>query len=90
MSTSEFYRITTSGEFEKLDSFSEAVKALSDNGYVWFNYGQASRDDLAELVEPLKIHPLSLEDCTDENQVPKMDEFPGYTCLLYTSDAADE
>jgi len=85
MSTSEFYRISSSGELEKLDSFSEAVKALGDNGYVWFNYGKASRDDLAELVEPLKIHPLSLEDCTDENQVPKMDEFPGYTFIVFNA-----
>jgi magnesium transporter len=85
MNTSEFYRISSSGEIEKLDSFSEAVKALSDKGYVWFNYVKASREDLAELVEPLKIHPLSLEDCTDENQVPKMDEFPGYTFIVFNA-----
>jgi magnesium transporter len=85
MSTSEFYRISSSGELEKLNSFSEAVKALSDSGYVWFNYSKASRDDLAELVEPLKIHPLSMEDCTDENQVPKMDEFPGYTFIVFNA-----
>ncbi|MFZ0471569.1 MAG: magnesium transporter CorA family protein, partial [Bacteroidales bacterium] len=54
-------------------------------GYVWFNYVKASREDLAELVEPLKIHPLSLEDCTDENQVPKMDEFPGYTFIVFNA-----
>ncbi len=85
MNTSEFYRISSSGELEKLNSFSEAVKALRDNGFVWFNYEKASREDLAELVEPLKIHPLSLEDCTDENQVPKMDEFPGYTFIVFNA-----
>jgi magnesium transporter len=85
MNTSEFYRISSSGELEKLDSFSEAMKALRDNGYVWFNYVKASREILAELVEPLKIHPLSLEDCTDENQVPKMDEFPGYTFIVFNA-----
>jgi len=85
MNTPEFYRIASSGDLEKLDSFSEAVKALGDKGYVWFNYSKASREDLAELVEPLKIHPLSLEDCTDENQVPKMDEFPGYTFLVFNA-----
>jgi len=85
MNTPEFYRIASSGDLEKLDSFSEAVKALGDKGYVWFNYSKASREELAELVEPLKIHPLSLEDCTDENQVPKMDEFPGYTFLVFNA-----
>lgn len=85
MSTSEFYRISSSGELKKLDSFSEAVEALKDSGYVWFNYWKASRENLAELIEPLKIHPLSLEDCTDENQVPKMDEFPGYTFIVFNA-----
>jgi len=85
MNTPEFYRIASSGDLEKLDSFSEAVKALGDKGYVWFNYSKASREELAELVESLKIHPLSLEDCTDENQVPKMDEFPGYTFLVFNA-----
>jgi magnesium transporter len=85
MSTSEFYRIPSSGELEKLESFGEAVNALGDNGYVWFNYSKASREELAELVEPLKIHPLSLEDCTDENQVPKIDEFPGYTFIVFNA-----
>ena len=85
MNTSEFYRISSSGELEKIDSLSEAVKALGDNGFVWFDYRKASRDDLAELIEPLKIHPLSLEDCTDENQVPKMDEFPGYTFIVFNA-----
>ncbi len=85
MSTSEFYRVSSSGELEKLGSFSEAVNALRDSGFVWLDYRKASRDDLAELIEPLKIHPLSLEDCTDENQVPKMDEFPGYTFIVFNA-----
>jgi magnesium transporter len=90
MNTSEFYRISSSGEFEKLNSFGEAVKTIRDNGYVWFNYVKASRENLAELVEPLKIHPLSLEDCTDENQVPKMDEFPAYTFIVFNAIRYDQ
>jgi magnesium transporter len=85
MNTSEFYRISPSGELEKLNSLGEAVTALGDDGYVWFNYQKATRDDLAELISPLGIHPLSLEDCTDENQVPKMDEFPAYTFIVFNA-----
>ncbi len=85
MSTSEFYRVPPSGELEKLNSFSEAVTALGNDGYVWFNYQKATRDELAELINPLVIHPLSLEDCTDENQVPKMDEFPAYTFIVFNA-----
>ena len=85
MNKPEFYRISPSGELEKLNSLSEAVTALGDDGYVWFNYQKATREDLAELINPLGIHPLSLEDCTDENQVPKMDEFPSYTFIVFNA-----
>jgi magnesium transporter len=85
MSISEYYRISPSGELLQLNSLSEAVTALGDDGYVWFNYRKASREDLAELIAPLGLHPLSLEDCTDENQVPKMDEFPTYSFVVFNA-----
>jgi len=85
MAKSEFYHITSGGSLEKISTFAGAVAALNDGGYVWFNYIKASREDLADLIEPLGIHPLSLEDCTDENQVPKLDEFPNYSFLVFNA-----
>lgn len=85
MAKSEFYHITPGGSLENISTFAGAVSALNDEGYVWFNYVKASREDLAELIEPLGLHPLSLEDCTDENQVPKLDEFPNYSFLVFNA-----
>jgi len=85
MATSEFYHISSGGSLEKISTCSEAVSGMNDDGYVWFNYRKASREDLSELIEPLGLHPLSLEDCTDENQVPKMDEFPNYTFIAFNA-----
>lgn len=85
MSTSEFYHISPTGAPERFENFDDAVKALAREGYVWFNYRKASREDLAELVEPLNLHPLSIEDCTDENQVPKMDDYPAYTFIAFNA-----
>lgn len=85
MSNSEFYHISPAGTARKLDTFDNAVTALQEEGYVWFSYSKATKEDLAELVTPLAIHPLSLEDCTDENQVPKMDEFPGYSFIVFNA-----
>ena len=84
MTTSEFYHITAGGSLEKISTFAGAVSAMKDDGYVWFNYRKATRDELSELIEPLGLHPLSLEDCTDENQVPKLDEFPSYSALWFS------
>ncbi len=85
MATSEFYHISSGGSLEKISTLARAVSSLKDDGYVWFNYRKASREDLSELIEPLDLHPLSLEDCTDENQVPKMDEFPNYTFIVFNA-----
>ncbi|MDX9904767.1 MAG: magnesium transporter CorA family protein [Bacteroidales bacterium] len=85
MMSSEFYHITTRGDLEKITTLEGAASALKDDGYVWVNYTKASREELAELSAPLGLHPLSLEDCTDETQVPKMDEFPNYTFIVFNA-----
>ena len=85
MAKSEFYHITSGGSLEKISTFAGAVSAMKDDGYVWLNYLKATREDLSELIEPLGLHPLSLEDCTDENQVPKLDEFPNYAFMVFNA-----
>ena len=85
MGKSEFYRIASPGVMEKLETLKEATDALSGEGYVWFNYHKASREDLSVLINPLGIHPLSIEDCTDESQVPKMDELPAYSFIVFNA-----
>jgi magnesium transporter len=85
MGKSEFYHISPGGAIKHLDTFDKATMALHNEGYVWFNYTKATKEDLTELMAPLGIHPLSLEDCTDESQVPKMDEFPGYSFVVFNA-----
>ena len=85
MGKSEFYRIAGPGTMEKLNTLKEATEALNGDGYVWFNYQKASREDLSELIIPLGIDPLSIEDCTDESQVPKMDELSTYTFMVFNA-----
>jgi magnesium transporter len=85
MKGSEFYRVGIHGNPEKLGSQDEAFTALGKEGFVWFNYSKPSRDELTALITPLGLHPLSLEDCTDETQVPKVDEFPGYTFIVFNA-----
>lgn len=85
MARSEFYHISAGGSLAKITTLEGAASALKDDGYVWFNYTKASREELSELSAPLGLHPLSLEDCTDETQVPKMDEFPNYTFIVFNA-----
>lgn len=85
MMKSEFLWILPDGTLESLDSFEGATNKLGESGYVWFNFVKASREELTKLSGPLGLHPLSLEDCTDETQVPKMDEFPNYTFIVFNA-----
>jgi magnesium transporter len=85
MSKSSFYHISPTGEMTTLPDLKEALKATSGKGYVWFDYVHATREDLSLLIEPLSLHPLSIEDCTDENQVPKTEDFQNYSFIIFNA-----
>ncbi len=83
MSESRFYHISKSGRFTRHPTLAKVLAAGRQGGYIWLDYYQPSKADLEALVEPLGVHPLSIEDCLDENQIPKMDEFPHNTFILF-------
>jgi magnesium transporter len=76
MSESRFYHITLEGKLVLVASLAEALAATSEGGFVWLDYSLPTKEDLSSLIEPFGLHPLSIEDCVDENQIPKIDEYP--------------
>lgn len=80
---SRFIHIPPEGNVERVGSRAEALGRLAAGGFAWFDLVDPSRDDLTALVEPLGIHPLSIEDCFDDEQVPKMDDFPSHDFILF-------
>ncbi|MEI6667987.1 MAG: magnesium transporter CorA family protein [Acidobacteriota bacterium] len=82
MSESRYFHVAPTGAITSCASPAEALAARTTGGYVWLDYVNPSRDELMELVEPLGLHPLAIEDCLDEDQVPKMEEYQGHTFLL--------
>ena len=85
MSVSHFIHVNRGGKFVRIDKLSEALEAVKKGGFLWLNYFQPTKEELMQLSEPLQIHPLTIEDCTDENQIPKMDDFPKNTFILFNS-----
>jgi len=79
---SRFYTITTMGEMQRAKSLHDALQCRGDDGFVWLDFADPTRQALTALVKPLALHPLAIEDCLDNDQVPKMDEFVGHTFLL--------
>lgn len=85
MSVTRFFHFPKSGAFYTLPTLGEAIMASKEDGFVWFNFYKPSRADLNLLVESIGIHPLSVEDCFDEQQVPKIEHFTNNTFIIFNS-----
>jgi magnesium transporter len=85
MSKHRFFHIANSCELKELTSAAEALACLQLEGYIWLDYHNPSWEDVSSLIEPLRLHPLAVEDCFDEQQVPKYEEFPEHLFILFNA-----
>lgn len=85
MSENLYYSISPKGKIARLASIADAISETKNGNYLWLDFYKPTREDLTALVEPLGLHPLTVEDCTDENLVPKMEEFPANTFIIFNS-----
>ncbi len=85
MSERKYYIFSKAGLFYGIDTLDEAISSSKDNGYIWLNYYNPQKQDLMELVDKLGIHPLSVEDCLDDKQVPKIEQFYDNTFILFNA-----
>jgi magnesium transporter len=85
MSESQFYHFPVAGIPYGIKSLDEAIEASAEGGFVWYNFYQPTREILNILVDKIGIHPLSVEDCFDEEQVPKIEYFINNTFIIFNS-----
>ncbi len=87
MSKAKYYFISASGEFELVGSIAEAQEKakVKAGGFIWLSFSDPKIEELSVLIDALGIHPLSIEDCFDEEQIPKIDNFPDYTHILFNT-----
>jgi magnesium transporter len=85
MSESKFFHFTSTGLFYGVATLDEAVEASKEGGFVWFNFYQPSKEELSSLVDKIGIHPLSVEDCFDQQQVPKIESFQSNTFIIFNA-----
>jgi magnesium transporter len=55
---------------------------LSKQNVVWADVSDPTSEDFDELAEEFHFHPLSIEDCRNAHQRPKIEEYPGYYFLV--------
>jgi len=85
MSESKFYHFPLNGPLYGIATLDEAIVATGNGGFVWFDFYQPERETLSGLVDKMGIHPLSVEDCFDDEQVPKIEYFMNNTFIIFNS-----
>jgi magnesium transporter len=85
MSESKFYHFTDKGLFYGVSTLQEAMEALKEGGFIWLDFYKPSREELSALTDTIGIHPLSVEDCFDDKQVPKIEHFSSNTFILFNA-----
>jgi magnesium transporter len=85
MPESFFRHISKEGKLLHFSTVAQALEAVKTGGFIWLNYCQPAREELSSLTDSLGLHPLPIEDCFDENQIPKIEDFPGNTFILFNS-----
>ncbi len=86
MSEAHFYHITKSGKLSQCKSVPAAMEHVQqDGGFFWLHYLEPVAEDLHPLIKLLDLHPLSVEDALDDNQLPKIDDFPNNTFIVFNA-----
>ena len=85
MNKTSFYCIEQSGKISPAENLEAARTKAKSGGFVWLSYYNPGKEELTVLIDAFGIHPLSIEDCFDDKQIPKIDNFPGYTHVLFNS-----
>jgi magnesium transporter len=83
VSTTRFFHVPPDGTAMIVPDLASALAALNDGGYIWLNYLDPTREELSELIKPLGLHHLAVEDCLDDQQIPKIDDYPTNTFILF-------
>lgn len=79
--------ITQSNEIRTGISIPELISA--DYRWYWIDFNEPTPDEIEFLKEPLRFHPLAIEDCIHTLQRPKLDYYDDYNFFVVQALNAD-
>ncbi len=63
----------------------------NENNMVWVDVTAPTDEDYLTIAEEFNFHPLSIEDCRNAHQRPKLEEYAGYYFIvLYEAEISDD
>lgn len=90
MSEVHCFHIQEGRGIRRMASPEAAFAARSEGGYVWLDFLDPVRADLEAIAPVLDIHPLTVEDCLDEDQIPKIEAFATHTFIIFNEYAYED
>jgi magnesium transporter len=84
-SASQVLHFSRDGRIRKHETVQEGLTSLKEDGFVWFDFFNPARDVLDMIADKLRLHQLSVEDCFDDTQIPKIEDYTENTFLIFNS-----
>ncbi|MBP7496060.1 MAG: magnesium transporter CorA family protein [Bacteroidales bacterium] len=66
-----------------LENIEAAIQAKQQGALIWIDCFQPTAEQLNLLGDTFKLHPLAIEDCIHDRQVPKMEDFSDNTFFIF-------
>ncbi len=85
MAEALFYHFSKDNKFSQVANADEVVDAVKAGGFVWLHYFDTTKEELSKLIEPFGLHPLAIEDCFDDNEIPKIEDYSKNTFILFNT-----
>ncbi len=83
MAQFRFFHLNAKGNLVSVESLEKTLELRkTGGGYVWVDLFEPCQTSMGSLAEPFGLHPLEVEDCLDEDQIPKMEIYPDNVFVL--------
>lgn len=79
----QFYHFSKNGAYTLHETLESVLKKRKTGGFIWLAYCAPDKEELSRIIPEFAIHHLSIEDCFDQDQIPKIDIFREYTSILF-------
>lgn len=83
MAEFRFFHLNAKGNLVAVETLEKTIELRKmGGGFVWIDLYEPCAASLGTLAEPFNLHPLSVEDCLDQDQIPKIEAYPDNTFIL--------
>lgn len=77
-----YYSYSKKGVVKKIDSL-DSINYKKNSDFLWVDLINPKKEDLEKIKNKFDFHPLSIEDCENFSDLPKVEEFENYLFIIF-------